>query len=164
MFTLESLFYRFYLFLLLTSFVFLFSRPLRNINAMREFEDKIEYQAFENYNISQEAACHPAFTFRQGSEHSPSTSAARRLIILKNWSFDYMNRQFIIKSLDPRASEDPLHVCKVFVWVKLFIGDNNVISTFIRSCSFISCLCLGLFRKHLKYWFYAEFYTIIKPG
>ena len=25
-----------------------------------------------------------------------------------------MNRQFITKSLDPRASDDPLHVCKAF--------------------------------------------------
>ena len=60
-FTLESLFYRFYLFLFFRLSLFTTTSKYKRDAS---FEDKIEYQAFENYNISGKAACHPAFTIR----------------------------------------------------------------------------------------------------
>ena len=89
-------------FLLLTSFLFLFSRSLRNINAMREFEDETEYQAFENYDISGEAACHPAFTSNKAENIHRPHQQLYDLLSKKNGALSVWTctiRKFIITSL-----------------------------------------------------------------
>ena len=150
----------------LTSFLCLFSPSLRNINMMREFVDKTEYQAFENYDISEEAACHPPFTIRWGSEYSPSTSAARRLIILKNWSFEYMNmylKTIHFQKLRSSGLRRSIARLQSFRPSQAIHWKQECYKHIHSELLVYPCLCFGLFRKHLKRWFYAEFYMIVKP-
>ena len=90
----------FYLFLLLTSFLFLFSRSLRNINAMREFENVTEYQAFENYDISGGAIQH-SLSNKAENIHRPHQQLYD-LLSKKNGALSVWTctiRKFIITSL-----------------------------------------------------------------
>ena len=84
-------------FLLLSSFSF-----HDHFGILREFEDKTEYQAFENYDISWEAACHPAFTSNKAENIHRPHQQLDDLLSKKNGALSVWTctiRKFIITSI-----------------------------------------------------------------